>query len=423
MDEPLSREEVLARIVTEALLSNEPWASVGCTIDQLAEALQDPMGAAPLKLNQDFDLKDLELIPFLSYDPQTRFLRPKSKKKKAEKRKSVDEEKPAKKKKVAVVSQLPVAGVSTKAKEVETAITDEFISKHVIGEQFAYRANQVIASLKQYLETCLAGTNLKSSVHPVGSFAAGLGSKSDSTVDLAVRIDGGMQTNQMSPGQVVEVLLTVLENCPFFATVTRQGELIECVVDYSLVFTLHAFNAVTFPMHWLHHARMFSSFAKSNPVFILLNSHVKSWARENKLLEKGAFSLGQFGWTILVAAFLISNRLAVSPFAKEGPPEQFGPRVSQSYSFVRSFVAPSESPPLQLHSVTKGFFLWLACQDLTMNTIGLQGVQLALYPGWITILDPIGGMPIHMATAHHSEVITYALAVSDLAREALKVLN
>jgi hypothetical protein len=383
-----------------ALFEESPkWMSDGCTLDTVVECFESVHG---MELHRDFSLEDIITTPHLSYDATTSTLRPKIKKRKVEKKKKI---------------------VSGKVKEFEAAMISDYYRNHHVDIDFSVKANGLIKKLGHYLEVTFRGMSLITSVHAVGSFAAGLASKSESKVDVAVRIDFGATTNEPMPSLVADMLFTAMENCPYFATISKHGDLIECVFDYSLVLSLHAFSAGNFPINWLHHARLLSTVARGSPVFILLVTYVKSWARSHQIFDENCFGLGGFGWTITVVAFLISQRQAENPFDnKLVYTEQYGPLIAQSYSFAPSRDSASDLS-IPFYQTARAFFIWLASSDLTLHSICMDGLRSPMFPGWVTVIDPINGFNTIPLPTKHSDVISYALAVTEAAREAVKVFK
>jgi hypothetical protein len=396
------------------------WSTHGCTVEEVQVRLQE----IGIQIGVHFQPEWLMSMPQLSYDPVSRRLyqnhSPQAshaplKKRKVEKKKLPEDQQ--KKKKVTAQPDL------VRTKELEDSILRDHRKNHFVDELYAERANFGIGSLRHYLEVTFAASSVKASVHVVGSFAAGLASRTESSIDVAVRLAGGDLTKPLSPSDLAQLVHTAMDNCPFFAIIKRKGDLIECVVDYSFVIVLHVFNGQSFPMHWLHHSRMLASISRASPLFTLMVCYVKSWARANKLIGGGSFHLGGYGWTMLVAAFMISERFVVNPIEKSGGlTEQFGAQPSQCYTFVGS--VSSDSPTIPLVKAIRSFFVWLANRELTLNTIYIEGLRAPVYPGWITVIDPITDSSSNeFGIACHEEAIIYSLAVAEAAKQAVALLK
>ena len=386
-DQASSSYKLMCDLVLGLIQENAEWSINGCFLTQLQSEANIP-----------FDLGEVvKTMPQISFDSSTGYLKLRPKKRKVGEKE---------KKKKPAITEPP----SLRSKELETLILGEYFRKHLVSEPFAARANHIVSNLRYYLETRLH--TQKVFVHVVGSFASGLASRSESTVDVAVRVG--------DQGDALQCILPVMINCPFFATVNRRDDVIDCMLDYGLVVTVHAFNSVNFPINWLHHARLFSSMARSSPLFTLVTSYVKSWARSNRLITKDG--LGGFEWTVIVSAFLISERLIDNPFIKLDRKEQFGPNPNQSYGFIAS--RDHENISVCYHETIRTFFVWLINLDLTMNRVSVESIKPTASPGWISIKDPINERLTAVTDdMEHGDVLGYSMDITEAARQAIKLFK
>ena len=403
-------QALLSELVLSLMKEHSTWRTTGCMLEELQHEAKVPFGTS-----------HLIAMPNITYDPITRIVRLKAKKRKLV-------EKPvsstSKKKDLVNVASIPsdpkLESSAERAKEVESIMLTDYFKNHLICEPLCSRANELISSLQHYLALSFAEEDWHVSAHAVGSFAAGIASKTESKIDVAIRVDGGRSDATLSTQDIKSKVADSLGRCPFFATVTKSTVGIECAVDYELSLSLYIFDGKLFPVSWLHHSRLLATIARNNPTFTFLVNYVKSWARKYKLLTNETFGINSFGWSILVAAFIISRDSSGKQLSSGSHLEQFGALKSQSYGFglIRDQKLP-EKQSLVYKQVVRSFFLWLADQDLLNCSIHVDGLRPASSTGWISIIDPIQGCEIESSLGSHSDVIRYSLSVNEAAREAL----
>jgi hypothetical protein len=302
--------------------------------------------------------------------------------------------------------------------DFESSVLTEFLQNHFVNEIFAARANRAVANLSRYLKANFQEGGLFVSVHLVGSFASGLASRTESLVDVIVKIDGGELTQSLDSSSLNEALMTALENCPFFASILKQKDHVKCLVDYSLALKIRAYNSQTFPLNFLHHARMLASVTRVTPCFPILLSYVKSWAAKNNILN----AIGNFQWTLIVLSFLVNNKVSPSPLEPlPGSTREFLNIYGESYYYVSERPAHDPLPPRYFGNILTSFFVWLGSIDLLSVGFDVSGI----FPqkGWLVVLDPTTKLNTCCfsdgTSLRHRDIIKLCMTIKENARQML----
>ena len=292
----------------------------------------------------------------------------------------------------------------------------------LVGLETLGRVNNCLSELQQYI----AGVPsvLKLSICTIGSYSTGLASRSGSMVDLVVRMDGGALTAALDGDQLALALAAGLKDWAFLTSLTPLGNnsatLICETIDRSIVLRVRACNTERFPVNHLYHSKLFGSYARCDPRFVILIIATKNWARTSGFSAQVPSSdcpLSGFHWTILVLFFLtnsgyVPNLHNPPSWLRDLPTVQYGPRQSEhSFASVanaeigKRVCGLVELKELTIPTLVSRFFEWLAKTDLLSTSINMQVAGSDKKPlpprkGWISILDPT--MPWAENTIDHS---------------------
>ena len=404
--EATSRSAILSELCQAVISQSEYWLQHGIKIDDLLDTIGVPS-----------DWNEISSLPGLTTDLVTQTVRLL----KVPKRKKDKSERSPKKKRKAADSLLS----EEKLAQFERQILIDYLSKHYVPEDHARRANQAVNHLNKFLETVFEGTAIRTSAQVVGSYASGLASKTNSMVDVLVRMDGGDLTDSSSPLQLAEAFLTAMDNCPYFASIKSglsDEPTIECVIDYSLKLKVRVTSAADFDLHEIHHSRLFASLGRAAPSLPVLVCFVKQWA-----LNAGLALFHGFHWTLLCSYFLIATGHAPNPRSDWGVGntvhEVFGVLPNQYYQFMESRNdSDAMFKPLYVTHVV-AFLIWLSSADLLHLALDTSGARVTDTPGWFNIHEPLTDKPMSLYKANHGDTIKFSLSIQDAARATLELLK
>lgn len=285
-----------------------------------------------------------------------------------------------------------------------------YIESHYIGDRRLETVNSCLNRFKDYVSRF--PEVIKLTVCPVGSFTTGFASTDSTTLDLVVCMDGGTLTRSLNGDQLALALSKGLNDWNELHNLVAVGNdsstlILETKETKNLI-RIHACKPNTFPINYLYHSRLFTSYAFSDPRVAPLVALVKNWAQTSgfcQTLPSTQCPLSGFHWTILVLYFLINshtipNLHQLTNILPDVPREIYGPNV-QSDSFVlvqdaisgRRLSAYFNGMKSDFNSLLFKFFEWLAATDLLIHMIDLReagtGAQLhSTMRGWIVIIDP-----------------------------------
>jgi hypothetical protein len=287
-----------------------------------------------------------------------------------------------------------------------------YLTQHLVTED---QLGQVTLSLNRFKEYVSRFPEvIKLTVCPIGSFTSGLASKESSSLDLVVCMDGGALTNGLNGDQLALALSKGLNDWTELMNMVHVGGdsstlIIETKHDKKLI-RIHACKPSTFPIKYLIHSQLFTSYAFCDPRVPPFVAIVKQWAQSSgfsQTLPTLQCPLTGFHWTVIALYFLIESgvipnlHMLVNMFP-ESTREVFGPLIDRdSYLVVpdasagRRLTEALKIKPQNMKVIISRFFGWLSDTDLLSTAIDLKTAAASTQSpfttkkGWILITDPV----------------------------------
>lgn len=285
-----------------------------------------------------------------------------------------------------------------------------YIESHYISGNRLEKVSSCLIRFREYVSRF--PEVIKLTVCPVGSFTTGFASAESSPLDLVVCMDGGQLTNSLNGDQLALALSKGLNDWSelrnMIAVGNQTSTLILEIKETLNLIRIHACKPNTFPINYLYHSRLLTSYAFSGPYVVPLVSLVKQWAQTSGFSQSLATAqcpFSGFQWTLLVLYFLINSKTTpnlhqLTNALPDVPREIYGPHVeTDSFVLLQDPVAVkrlSESFKARKTDFDRlifEFFEWLGLTDLLTVMIDLKnagsGASLpSIKRGWIVISDP-----------------------------------
>ncbi len=246
----------------------------------------------------------------------------------------------------------------------------------------------------------------------MGSLTTGLGSRQSLGLDFIVSMDGGHLTDSLSGDQLAVALSKGLTDWNDLASLEAVGEgssiLSISTSNSQARVRIFACKPSTFPLNFLNHTLLFSSYALCDPRAPIVVSLIKQWATSVEFSSpdvKLSCPFSGFHWTILILYFLVD--VGVLPNLHKPTVESteitkviYGPNPERhSFACIKdpkhAQLLLKGSPGIadNVFQLCSGFFDWLASIDLLtvvidMRLAGSGRMTTSNHKGWISIADP-----------------------------------
>lgn len=316
---------------------------------------------------------------------------------------------------------------------------EDYLKTDFVGASQSDKVNAYVDEFRNHLASLSERVSITFTVALCGSYGSGLASRSDSLVDVIVKLDG-KATRGLDKNMLAQIVELIIQDWSIYENHVRHqddADLIICNTKVpGLTLRISVCTSSLFDIEKLFHVRLFHSYANSHtrvPIFI---SAIKRWARSHDLslpVVKESCPFSGFHWTIVGLAFLIEQQVVpnlheLARASSDIPRMQFG--ANKDIDVFALIENPSHvSTGHEVGDLFIAFLEWLSQTDLLTREIDLRAIthvdRQPSQRGYLVINNPckVNAVNTVNASFHQRHQIVFGLKIRRAASDCLDTLK
>ena len=314
---------------------------------------------------------------------------------------------------------------------------EDYLRTDVVSKSVSDKVNSCVDDLRLHLASLSERVNIAFTVALYGSYGSGLASRSESLVDVIVKLDS-KRTRSLERGRLAQIVEFIIQDWQMYENHVRPQDDTDLIICNTKVpgVTLRIWVCTSglFEIEKLFHTRLFQSYGHSHTRVAIFISAVKRWAKSVDLsssVVRDSCLFSGFHWTVLALVFLIEQHVVpnlhdLARESSEMPRMQFG--ANKDLDVFALIENPSHiATGHEVGDLFIGFIEWLSHTDLLTRVIDLRSVTVRQpnQRGYLVIHDPCKVSSVNTVNPlfHQRFQIVFGLKIRKAASDCLDALK